>query len=159
MSKLDIEEIREGAVMEATFWANPVEGSKYRFRATHLDGRRAPKVVLSDDVRIVPGMPCLVKIVAIHKPDRTDHGHLHVQVATFRSDVGYSDGRRPDSVVYSSAREDALRRDAGQVAFLAATAWALAATAIPVPAERGGPNGRPTRAELRTDEQASGRRG
>jgi poly(A) polymerase len=42
---------------------------------------------------------------------RTDQGPLHVQVATFRSDLGYSDGRRPDSVVYSSAREDALRRD------------------------------------------------
>jgi poly(A) polymerase len=36
---------------------------------------------------------------------------LKVQVATFRSDVGYSDGRRPDAVVFSSAREDALRRD------------------------------------------------
>src|SRR5438876_10875611 len=28
---------------------------------------------------------------------------LKVQVATFRSDVSYSDGRRPDAVVYSSA--------------------------------------------------------
>ncbi len=36
---------------------------------------------------------------------------LRVQVATFRSDVSYSDGRRPDAVVFSSAREDALRRD------------------------------------------------
>jgi poly(A) polymerase len=36
---------------------------------------------------------------------------LRVQVATFRSDVSYSDGRRPDRVVYSSPREDALRRD------------------------------------------------
>jgi poly(A) polymerase len=36
---------------------------------------------------------------------------LCVQVATFRSDVSYSDGRRPDQVVFSSAREDALRRD------------------------------------------------
>src|SRR5205809_3041638 len=34
-----------------------------------------------------------------------------VQVATFRSDVSYSDGRRPDAVVFTSAREDALRRD------------------------------------------------
>ena len=38
-------------------------------------------------------------------------GVLKVQVATFRSDVSYSDGRRPDAVVFSSAREDALRRD------------------------------------------------
>jgi len=42
---------------------------------------------------------------------RTVEGVLKVQVATFRSDVSYSDGRRPDAVVFSSAREDALRRD------------------------------------------------
>jgi poly(A) polymerase len=36
---------------------------------------------------------------------------LKVQVATFRSDVSYSDGRHPDAVVFASAREDALRRD------------------------------------------------
>ncbi len=34
-----------------------------------------------------------------------------VEVATFRCDAEYSDGRRPDSVTFSSAREDALRRD------------------------------------------------
>ena len=33
------------------------------------------------------------------------------EVATFRSDGEYSDGRRPDSVHYGEAREDALRRD------------------------------------------------
>jgi poly(A) polymerase len=38
-------------------------------------------------------------------------GPLKVQAATFRSDVSYSDGRHPDRVVFSSAREDALRRD------------------------------------------------
>jgi poly(A) polymerase len=42
---------------------------------------------------------------------RDEVGPLRVQVATFRSDVDYSDGRRPDHVVFSSAREDALRRD------------------------------------------------
>jgi poly(A) polymerase len=42
---------------------------------------------------------------------RTNRDLLKVQVATFRSDVSYSDGRRPDAVVFSSAREDALRRD------------------------------------------------
>jgi poly(A) polymerase len=41
----------------------------------------------------------------------TESGLLKVQVATFRSDVSYSDGRHPDQVVFSSAREDALRRD------------------------------------------------
>ena len=35
-----------------------------------------------------------------------------VEVATFRSDVGYSDGRHPDQVVYAtSPEEDVKRRD------------------------------------------------
>ena len=39
-------------------------------------------------------------------------GAEQVEVATFRSDVGYSDGRHPDRVVFSgSAREDVQRRD------------------------------------------------
>ena len=36
---------------------------------------------------------------------------LKVQIATFRTDGAYSDGRRPDQVVFASAQEDALRRD------------------------------------------------
>ncbi|HKV62443.1 MAG TPA: CCA tRNA nucleotidyltransferase [Candidatus Acidoferrum sp.] len=37
---------------------------------------------------------------------------LKVEVATFRSDAGYSDGRHPDSVVYSKTpQEDVKRRD------------------------------------------------
>jgi poly(A) polymerase len=37
---------------------------------------------------------------------------LKVEVATFRSDVGYSDGRHPDAVVYSTtAQDDVQRRD------------------------------------------------
>jgi tRNA nucleotidyltransferase/poly(A) polymerase len=40
------------------------------------------------------------------------HDGLKVEVATFRSDVGYSDGRHPDRVVYSkSPEEDVQRRD------------------------------------------------
>lgn len=33
------------------------------------------------------------------------------EVATFRADLGYADGRRPDAVRFSSAEEDAKRRD------------------------------------------------
>jgi putative nucleotidyltransferase with HDIG domain len=37
---------------------------------------------------------------------------VQVEVATFRSDIGYSDGRHPDRVVYSKrAEEDVRRRD------------------------------------------------
>lgn len=34
-----------------------------------------------------------------------------IEIATFRRDATYSDGRHPDSVAFSDAREDALRRD------------------------------------------------
>lgn len=34
-----------------------------------------------------------------------------IEVATFRQDAAYSDGRHPDHVTFSGAREDALRRD------------------------------------------------
>ena len=34
-----------------------------------------------------------------------------IEVATFRQDAAYSDGRHPDHVTFSSAREDAVRRD------------------------------------------------
>ena len=34
-----------------------------------------------------------------------------IEVATFRRDTGYSDGRRPDGVEFTDAREDAIRRD------------------------------------------------
>src|SRR5499433_2047176 len=49
-------------------------------------------------------------VVEVLGPFSTDVIHK-IQVATFRSDVSYSDGRHPDAVVFSSACEDALRRD------------------------------------------------
>jgi len=39
-----------------------------------------------------------------------ENGHSF-EVATFRSDSGYSDGRRPDAVYFSKPEEDAFRRD------------------------------------------------
>ncbi len=38
------------------------------------------------------------------------HGH-HIEIATFRTDGSYKDGRRPEKVVFSSPEEDAQRRD------------------------------------------------
>lgn len=44
--------------------------------------------------------------------DSRDTESPQVEVATFRSDIGYSDGRHPDQVVYTrSAQEDVKRRD------------------------------------------------
>ncbi len=37
--------------------------------------------------------------------------HVHVEVATFRSDGSYSDGRHPDSVTFATPELDAQRRD------------------------------------------------
>lgn len=39
------------------------------------------------------------------------HDKRKVEVTTFRSDVSYSDGRRPDSVRFTTAKQDARRRD------------------------------------------------
>ncbi len=39
-----------------------------------------------------------------------NHGH-HIEIATFRTDGSYLDGRRPESVSFSTAEEDAQRRD------------------------------------------------
>ncbi|MEM9585829.1 MAG: CCA tRNA nucleotidyltransferase, partial [Planctomycetota bacterium] len=47
-------------------------------------------------------------------PDRLDaqaENAEPTEVATFRSDGSYSDGRRPDSVHFGNAKADALRRD------------------------------------------------
>lgn len=78
--KLAVDEIAVGKKYETTFLNNPVRESGYRFRATHLDGRRAPKVVLSDDIRIVPGKPCLVAVTEIQKPGRNDRGAIIVEL-------------------------------------------------------------------------------
>lgn len=43
-------------------------------------------------------------VIVLKGPDQ-------VEVATFRSDVGYQDGRRPTEVQFTTAREDAARRD------------------------------------------------
>ena len=78
MSKLSLDEVKIDGVYEATLWANQEEGSRFRLRATHLDARRAPKVVLSSDARIIAGIPCRVRVSDITKPDRADHGYIEV---------------------------------------------------------------------------------
>ncbi len=46
-------------------------------------------------------------VIAVRGPKAAGN----VEVATFRQDIAYSDGRHPDAVVFSSAVEDARRRD------------------------------------------------
>src|SRR5262249_33438138 len=49
----------------------------------------------------------VIEVLGPHDADEL----LKVQVATFRSDVSYSDGRRPDRAVFSSPKAHALGRD------------------------------------------------
>lgn len=50
--------------------------------------------------------------VVVVTAELTVGDRLQVEVATFRSDIGYSDGRHPNAVVYTkSAEEDVTRRD------------------------------------------------
>ena len=94
MGKWTVEELTPGKTVEATFFPNAAEGSTFRFRATHLDARRTPKVVLSNDERIVAGVPCLVRVVAVHKPEREDRGRIEVEFvgrAPFRIEGVYLD--------------------------------------------------------------------
>jgi MoxR-like ATPase len=81
--------IKVGKTFETVFYANPKAGSPYRFRATHIDGKRAPKVILCGDPRIGPGIPCQVRIATIRKPGSKDRGHIEVEFVrqvTFRLD-------------------------------------------------------------------------
>ncbi len=77
-ARLKVEDLKVGDTYEATFYPNPQTEAGFRFRATHLDGRRAPKVVLCNDDGIPAGTPCQVRITAITKPERADRGVIEV---------------------------------------------------------------------------------
>ncbi|MGE0376616.1 MAG: CCA tRNA nucleotidyltransferase [Planctomycetaceae bacterium] len=47
-------------------------------------------------------------VIIVRGPDKAAGA---VEVATFRTEGAYADGRRPDSVVFATAQEDAARRD------------------------------------------------
>ena len=48
-------------------------------------------------------------VVLVHQ--RVGGRRVPIEVATFRTDGAYSDGRRPDAVTFATAEEDARRRD------------------------------------------------
>ena len=83
--KMKLEDVKVGAVVETTFWPNPVKESEYRLRATHLDGKRAPKVVLAGDPRIRPGVPCRVRIKRLENVERRDRGFIVAEFVESRA--------------------------------------------------------------------------
>jgi nitric oxide reductase NorQ protein len=77
--RIHIDLLEVGEEFITTFSENPVTASRFRFRATHLDSIRAPKIILCNDPRIVPGVPCRVLIRRIRKPLRPDRGSIEVE--------------------------------------------------------------------------------
>ena len=71
--------VQAGLVFETVFESNPNKESRFRFRATRLDGRRSTKVILCDDPRIQPGSPCRVRVRAVRKPAAKHHGSIEVE--------------------------------------------------------------------------------
>ncbi len=72
--------LKPGTKFQTTFFANPRADSPFRWRATHADGRRAPKVILCGDERVEPGQPCEVRVIALKKPGAAARGALVVEL-------------------------------------------------------------------------------
>src|SRR5690242_14945716 len=71
--------LKNGLEFETIFSANPKSESPYRWRATHINGQRATKVILSNDTRIQPDQLCRVRITSIKRPASKEHGHIEVE--------------------------------------------------------------------------------
>jgi MoxR-like ATPase len=72
-------QLKNGLEFETTFYSNPKDESRFPFRATHMNGKRAPKVILCDDPRIQPGQLCKVRITSVKKPASKERGHIEVE--------------------------------------------------------------------------------
>jgi MoxR-like ATPase len=81
--RMSLEEIRVGSVLQATLTRNTKPDAPFPLCATHIGGLRAPKIVLSADPRIPAGVSCLVRVLAIHHPDRPDRGAIEVEWVGF----------------------------------------------------------------------------
>jgi poly(A) polymerase len=80
------------------------------FPETYAVGEQFGVVLVPPPGEIASAPPASGATGALARP--TDDRKGAIEVATFRSDVGYSDGRHPDEVRFSKdPREDAQRRD------------------------------------------------
>lgn len=97
------DDVENGFRFETTFYRNPKDDSPYRFRATHINGVRAPKVILCDDSRIQPGQLCKVRVESIKKPRSRDRGCILVEF------MGAVDFRIDESVYVDPILEKKLQ--------------------------------------------------
>ena len=99
---------REPADYDVATSANPNEVMKL-FPESYAVGAQFG-VVLIPQNSSVPAASPLANAVPENQPRIRENGTI--EVATFRSDHGYTDGRHPDAVRFSKdPRQDALRRD------------------------------------------------
>ena len=98
---------REPADYDVATSATPNEVMRI-FPETYAVGAQFGVVLIP--VSPVTPVPSVVENSADHREHRGHRGEI--EVATFRSDIGYSDGRHPDEVRFSKdPREDVQRRD------------------------------------------------
>jgi nitric oxide reductase NorQ protein len=72
--------LSDGDIVETVFWRN--EGEKkdrFPFRATHVNGRRAGKVLLCADQDVVPGRPCRARVLRVTRPGSPGRGFYEVK--------------------------------------------------------------------------------
>ena len=82
--------------------------------ATSAKPDEIEEILGRNEIRITDKEQRLCKIIPVGKQFgviMAVMGEYQFEVATFRSDSSYSDGRRPDAVLFTSAKEDVLRRD------------------------------------------------
>ena len=81
--------LKVGQVFETTFQANRKDENPFRYRATHMNGKRAPKVILCDDGRIRCGQLLRVKVEKVVSPASKTRGHIEV---SYVGDVSFQLG-------------------------------------------------------------------
>ena len=76
---MSMSKVKIGARYRAVFYLNTRSDSPFRLRATHLDGVRAPKVVLCDAAEVEPGVLWEVEVTGVTKPKSKDRGYVEVR--------------------------------------------------------------------------------
>ncbi len=71
--------IKVGQTFETSFFLNPKSDSPHRFRATTLNGKRAPKAIFCSDPEIQPGKLCKVRVTSIKSPASKNRGFIEVE--------------------------------------------------------------------------------
>ncbi|HEV8323844.1 MAG TPA: MoxR family ATPase [Myxococcota bacterium] len=78
MAETKVPAMKPGTKFTTVFYVNTKADSRFRWRATHADGKRAAKVILCNDERIEAGVACEVRVAAVRKPAAAGRGHVEV---------------------------------------------------------------------------------